>query len=150
MLKDQKGVTLIELIIAISLISILSLASVGNAQIREKNLDRYAERLSQDIKYCKSMTTQTDLNYSISFDHRSYSIEKVNYRGEIMSSDKTELAKNLTWGVRPDHIRFSGINDLELIGTSDKMLVEIYDRQVNERRDITIVPVSNRIALKKK
>ena len=73
----ESGITLIELLVAIGIISILVAVAVPNINSSQMNLTTATEEVSGDLRIARANATGRGRHYRITFGSASYSVERL-------------------------------------------------------------------------
>lgn len=147
---DKRGFTLVELLVALGLMSVIAMIVIPRLPYDSFYLDSIAENLVYDIRYVKNIDMaepdkscnimlSNDLNH---YDHCSYSVRMTeNIMSKVVKKVDFRKGYTISYNVGPD-IMFNANGTPKHAQT-----ITILHKSTGNYREITIVPNTGRILL---
>ena len=142
----QKGLTLIELVIALSIIAILSGAAIGTVRgLQRRSLQNASMAFQADMRHAQRMALTEGRRWRITFDdvYNRYSVGHV--RSVLDTADRPP------WIYLPAGVRFSHLPQLtsEFLprGTLSGGGFTMYLRSGQYEQRLTVLPVTGRVRI---
>ena len=145
-ISSESGVTLLELIIALSLILIISVGLAPGARSEQRALYKASLRLQADLREAQQMAVLEGIDYLVVFSpgNGSYSLR----RGALIPPDRTVKLDN---GVIYDDKRVSVTFEEDRMRINRRGVCNggtIRLRAGKYTQEVTVVPVSGRVTVK--
>lgn len=139
-MKNRKGLTLIELICVIGLLSIIMLIVIPKLYTNNIILMTYSKQLCNDIRNVRFTKMVEGKQYQIRFnDSCYYVLEGTTVIKKVSLNNNIKIKHNFIG----NYIRFSHTGAPNRGGT-----VKIINNNNNDYMEITVVPASGRVLLK--
>ncbi|MFA5524046.1 MAG: type II secretion system protein [Tissierellales bacterium] len=137
--NSNKGMTLIELLLVISILALSLTIVIPHIERRDYNLMTSSRMLRDDIRNVRYIRMTEGKNYSISLEGVQYTIkEGVKVVKRVKLEKDFKITHNFTGG----NISFNHNGSPSYGGT-----ITIFDNKKNNYCEITIVPATGRILL---
>lgn len=139
-LRMKKGVTLIELLLVLAIISMIILITVPRIKTTNYWLKSNSKMLRDDIRYIRYMKMVEGKNCKILLGYDHYCVvENGRERKRVVIENDLKIVHNFYDG----NVYFSHIGSPNQGGT-----IKIIDDKTNKYCEITIVPATGRVLLK--
>lgn len=137
-IKEDKGLTIVELVIVIAMLGILTSVCIPKNKIKDYRLHSQALTLTNDIRMIRYLMMTEGESYYISFSYTDYYVmNSLKIVKNVKLGDNIWMGNNMT-----NNVRFSYNGSPKKAGS-----IMMKDTTTNKRYDITIVPYTGRVLL---
>lgn len=144
--KNNKGYTLLEIIISLSILIIFSMGVGLTLKNNDYKVKTTGEEILADIEYYSIKAEETPYSYQIYFNSEGYKVEKNFTRESSKLLKKVIYDEGIKVEGNPSNIL---LDDSGKKNIGNNRTIKIYSEESNSKIYITIVPESNRMILTK-